>query len=83
MAFFFFFPEELAFNCFSVGKTSLFALIVIILGGLDDTRYGGFFPFLGLSIATGVLTLLTLPLMSVQRTISGFFFSLSLMLHEQ
>jgi len=47
--------------------TSLFALIVIILSGLvtnfSDGLLGGFFSFAALGIATGVITLLTLPVM--------------------
>jgi len=49
------------------GVASFFALIVIILGGLitnfSDTYLGGFFSFAALGIATGLLTLLTLPTM--------------------
>ena len=59
---------------FSVGMTSFFALIVIILGGLithfTDTFLDGFFNYAALGIATGLLTLLTLPTMFVYRTIS-------------
>ena len=59
---------------FSVGMTSFFALIVIILGGLithfTDTFLDGFFNYAALGIATGLLTLLTLPTMFVYRIIS-------------
>jgi len=49
------------------GVTSLFAFIVVVLGGLvtnfTDSYLGGFFSFAALGIATGILTLLTLPAM--------------------
>ena len=57
---------------FSVGATSLFSLIVIILSGLvtsfSDDVFNVFFDFAALGIATGLLTLLTLPAMFVQCT---------------
>ena len=62
----------------SVATTSFFALIVIILGALvtnfSDKFLDGFFNYAALGIATGLLTLLTLPTMFVYRTISFFFF---------
>jgi hypothetical protein len=62
----------------------LFSVIVIILGGLltnfSDTFLGGFFNYAALGIATGLLTLLTLPAMFVYRTISEVLFPLTL--HE-
>ena len=61
---------------YSLATTSLFALIVIILSGLvtnfSDSFLGGFFNFAALGIATGLLTLLTLPAMFVA---SSIFFS--------
>jgi hypothetical protein len=74
---------EGAQSFFSVATTSLFALIVIILAALVTSytgNFGGFYNFAALGIATGVLTLVTLPAMFVPF----FFFSLQvfLTLHE-
>jgi len=56
-----------AYRRFSVATTSLFALIVIILGALvtnfSDKFLGGFFNYAALGIAAGLLTLLSLPAM--------------------
>lgn len=55
--------------------TTLFAVIVIILAGLvinyTDTFLGGVSSFEPLGLAIGILTVLTLPIMFVQRIISG------------
>jgi len=49
------------------GVASLFSLIVIILGGVftnfTDTKFRVFYSFAALAIATGLLTILTLPVM--------------------
>ena len=71
-------PYACGAHLFSVGTASFFALIVIILGALvtnfSAKLLGGFFNYAALGIATGLLTLLTLPAMFVYRTISFFFF---------
>ena len=62
------------FFFFLIGLTSLFSLIVIILGGLltnfTDNLLGVFFNYAALGIATGLLTLLTLPAMFVLMHLS-------------
>jgi len=63
------------------GAATLFAVIAIVLAGLitnyTDTFLGGFFSFAALAIATGLLTLLTLPTMLIiSRIRKGAFTSM-------
>jgi hypothetical protein len=78
----FFSFSSLCRSSFSVGVASVFSFIVIILGALIThytvNFFGFFYDYAALGIATGLLTILTLPGMFVQRTISGLCYFLTL-----